>query len=90
VFGRITGSDSDAAIVLTALLVAALVTPLRKRLEAAVEGRFRFSTPHRSDARQLLDDPEFVALVHSIAERAARQAVDELVSREEPPAGRRD
>lgn len=35
VFRGLTGNDSDVSIVVTALLVAALVTPIRKRLEAS-------------------------------------------------------
>jgi hypothetical protein len=77
VFRGLTGNDSDATIVVTALVVAALVTPIRKRLEAFVETRFRLK-PRREPASELLDDPAFVALVESIAERAAREAVREL------------
>jgi hypothetical protein len=35
------------------------------------------------DARRLLEDPDFVALVEVAADRAARRAVDELASRRE-------
>jgi hypothetical protein len=74
VFRGLTGNDSDATIVVTALVVAALVTPIRKRLEAFVETRFRLK-PRREPGSELLDDPAFVALVESIAQRAAREAV---------------
>jgi hypothetical protein len=81
----VIGSDSDATIVLTTLLVAALVTPVRKRLETVVEGRFRFGPRPNIDTEALLEDPKFAALVASIAERAARETVHELASGRELP-----
>jgi hypothetical protein len=81
VFHGLTGSDSDATIVVTALLVAALVAPVRKRLEAMVERRFKLKPEPSGNAKELLEDPAFVALVESIAERAAREAVRQLESR---------
>jgi hypothetical protein len=80
-FRGLTGSESDATIVATALLVAALVAPIRKRLEAVVERRFRLTPAPTDRSKEVLDDPAFVALVESIAERAAREAVREFVSR---------
>jgi MFS family permease len=81
VFMAVTGNKSDAAVVLTTLFVASFITPVRKRLEGAVEGRFR---ARRDDQREgangpaaaLLEDPEVEARIRSIAERAALDAVE--------------
>jgi hypothetical protein len=80
VFMAVTGNTSDAAIVLTTLFVASLVTPVRKRLEAAVEGRFKSETAHARIHRNgpeagLLDDPEVEARIRAIAAEAAVEAV---------------
>jgi hypothetical protein len=83
IFMAVTGNESDAAVVLTTLFVASFVTPVRKRLEGAVEGRFR-ATPSEPKAPKeengpgasLLDDPEVEARIRAIAEKAAREAVD--------------
>ncbi|HEV8571670.1 MAG TPA: hypothetical protein VGR49_01315 [Actinomycetota bacterium] len=87
VFMAVTGNTSDAAIVLTTLFVASFITPVRKRLEAAVEGRFR-AAPSEAKTRQpangpaeLLDDPEVEARIRAIAQAAAREAVE----RNRPP-----
>ena len=66
----LTGSESDATIVVTTLVIAALIAPVRKRLEGVVERRFR-PRPAGGPAEELLEDPRFVALV----ERAAEDAV---------------
>jgi hypothetical protein len=73
VFMAMTGNESDAAVVLTALLVASLITPVRKRLEVAVERRFR---PTDEPARDLDVDADLEARIRSIAEEAAREAVE--------------
>jgi hypothetical protein len=81
VFMAITGNTSDAAIVLTTLFVASFVTPVRKRLEAAVEGRFKAGRQEQragpnGPAATLLEDPEVEARIRSIAESAALDAVE--------------
>ena len=83
VFMAVTGNKSDAAVVLTTLFVASFITPVRKRLEGAVEGRFRAApseakTPAgRNGPRAgLVDDPEVEARIRSIAEAAALEAVE--------------
>jgi hypothetical protein len=83
VFMAVTGNESDAAVVLTTLFVASFITPVRKRLEGAVEGRFRAALSEgRTEAGEngpgagLLDDPEVEARIRSIAEAAAREAVE--------------
>jgi MFS family permease len=40
-FVAVTGDTSDAAIVITALIIAGVLTPIRKALEAAAERRFK-------------------------------------------------
>jgi hypothetical protein len=77
VFRGITGSDSDASIVLTTLLIAAVVAPLRKRLEGLVEGRFRARPSPSADGKALLEDPQFIAFIETVARRAAHEAVEE-------------
>jgi MFS family permease len=82
-FMAVTGNKSDAAVVLTTLFVASFITPVRKRLEGAVEGRFR-AKPSEDQAAAgrngpragLLDDPEVEARIRSIAEAAALEAVE--------------
>jgi MFS family permease len=83
VFMAVTGNESDAAVVLTTLFVASFVTPVRKRLEGAVEGRFKSEKAHARTHRNangpaagLLDDPEVEARIRAIAEAAALQAVE--------------
>ena len=54
VFVAVTGSESDAALVLTILVVAAAFTPLRRALEGAVDRRFaglKRESPAPSPAR---------------------------------------
>jgi hypothetical protein len=43
-FVAVTGQSSDAAIVLCTLVVATLYAPLRKRLEAIIDKRFKYET----------------------------------------------
>jgi MFS family permease len=82
VFMAVTGNKSDAAVVLTTLFVASFITPVRKRLEAAVEGRFRAPPEARAPVQGngprggLLHDPEVEARIRSIAEAAALEAVE--------------
>jgi hypothetical protein len=77
----LTGHESDAAVVLTALFVASLMTPLRKWIEAGVDRRFRPTgdparTTEGGSPADLLNDPALDARIRSIAERAAREAVE--------------
>jgi len=78
VFVSVTGEKSDAAIVLTTLVVATLYAPLRKRIEAIVDRRFKYDQrrfgAYRSELRQLL------SLVDRgrAANRLVAAAVDEM------------
>jgi hypothetical protein len=80
-FVALTGNESDAAVVLTTLFVASLITPVRKRIEVAVDRRFRpTGDPAREAASlfagDLLADPEVEARLRAIAEKAAQDAIE--------------
>jgi hypothetical protein len=73
-----TGEASDAAIVITTLIVATLYAPLRKRLEAVVDRRFKYEHlefgAYRDEVTRVLgvlDPPR-------AADRLVREAVREL------------
>lgn len=68
-FVALTGSKSDATIVLTAVVLTVLVTPLKKGLEAMVEGRFKKKPVEPA----LVDDPQFVEAVRAIAREEVRR-----------------
>jgi hypothetical protein len=78
VFSAVTGERSDAAIVITTLVVVSAYTPVRKWLEALVDRRFKFESPrfgaYRAQLRDTLDliDPEHAR------ERLVREVVREL------------
>jgi hypothetical protein len=80
VFVAATGETSDAAIVLTTLVVATLYAPLRKRLEAIVDRRFRYDErrfgPYREEVQRILS----VLEPRSAADRLAREAMRELAA----------
>ena len=77
-FVAATGETSDAALVGTTLVVATLYAPLRKRLEAIVDRRFKFEHrqfgAYRDELTRLLSalEPERAAA------RLAKEAVREL------------
>jgi hypothetical protein len=99
-FIAVTGAQSDAALVMTTLVVAGTFTPVRKGLETAVEHRFRPARQAASavppaaviagsagppDLAAVLDDPRLTARIEEIARRVARET--DLVPRTsaEPP-----
>jgi hypothetical protein len=63
IFTAITGNTSDAAAVISALALAALFTPLRNALQAAVDRRYKPEDPAKT---KQWDDPEFRAAVEAI------------------------
>ena len=77
-FVAFTGESSDAAIVLVTLVVATLYAPLRKRIEAVIDKRFKYDTrrfgPYAEEVRSVLAviDPA------RAAEKLAGEAVSEL------------
>jgi hypothetical protein len=77
-FVAMTGESSDAAIVLTTLVVATTYAPLRKRLEAVVDRRFKYENAqfgaYRAEVGHILSivDPELAA------QRLIAEAVSEL------------
>jgi hypothetical protein len=77
-FVSVTGEKSDAAIVLTTLVVATLYAPLRKRIEAIVDRQFKYDQrrfgAYRSELRQLLSLVE----PGRAADRLVAAAVGEL------------
>ncbi len=62
-FTALTGDTSDAAAVISALALAAVFTPIRNALQAAVDRRFK---PAESGAESKWEDPEFRAAVEAI------------------------
>jgi hypothetical protein len=81
-FVAYTGSTSDAAIVLTTLVVATLYAPLRKRLEGLVDRWFKYESREFGAYRAELT--HFLTLADP--DRAARRLVAEAV-RELPATG---
>jgi len=79
-FVALTGESSDAAIVLTTLVVATLYAPLRKRLEAVVDRLFKYEErrfgAYRDEVRRILA----VLEPTRAAERLATEAVAELAA----------
>jgi hypothetical protein len=78
VFVATTGEKSDAAIVLTTLVVATLYAPLRKRLEGLVDMRFKYDDrrfgAYRDEVLHVLN----VVDLPRAARRLAAEAVREL------------
>jgi hypothetical protein len=78
VFVATTGQSSDAAIVLTTLVVATLYAPLRKRLEAIVDRHFKYDErrfgAYRDEVLRVLG----IVDADRAASRLATEAVREL------------
>jgi hypothetical protein len=76
VFIAVTGQQSDAAIVITTLVLAMTLTPVRQRLERVAGKRLK---PGDEDATQAAEmDPQ---LIEAVAQRAADLAMDRVVER---------
>jgi hypothetical protein len=80
VFVAVTGEKSDVAIVLTTLVVATLYAPLRKRLEAIVDRRFRYEAVRFGAYRDEVEKFLSVVEPRRAAERLATEAVRELAA----------
>ena len=74
-FVAFTGNTSDAAAVISALILAAVFTPIRKSIEGFVDRRFKPAAPSsvEVDAAALAADPTFVAAVESIVRRVVSE-----------------
>ena len=75
-FVSVTGQKSDVAIVLATLVVATLYAPLRKRLEAVVDRRFKYADrfgAYRSDLEGLLSLVDPARAAARLADEAVRE-----------------
>jgi hypothetical protein len=89
VFQSVTGDKSDAAIIISTLILASVFTPLRKWLEGIVERRFKPAAgaiPVASTAVMAAEGPDWEARVAAVALRVVRA---EFAARAptEPPIG---
>jgi hypothetical protein len=79
VFQGLTGDKSDAAIIISTLILASVFTPVRKWLEGIVEHRFKPHAPEiPADATALAaaDDAEWEARMAAVALRVVRTELD--------------
>ena len=77
-FVAFTGASSDAAIVLATLVIATLYAPLRKRLEAVIDKRFKYETRRFGSYGDKVKSVLAVISPPRAAESLAREAVSEL------------
>jgi hypothetical protein len=93
IFVAITGDRSDAAIVITTLILAAVFTPARKALEGVVDRRFRpLVSPGQPGAAQALvalDDPEVERRIAAIARAVVDEALADRARIEKAEKGRK-
>ena len=86
VFEALTGDRSDAAIVLSTLILASLFTPVRRWLEGMVERRFKPISASRLSRMELLaGDPDFDAHIEAIASAVVRRELATMKGRTPPP-----
>ena len=71
-FVAFTGDTSDAAAVISALILATVFTPIRKSIEGVVDRRFK-PTSESAAAPEVWDDPRFEAAVARAVEAALRK-----------------
>jgi hypothetical protein len=87
VFQSVTGDKSDAAIIISTLILASVFTPLRKWLEGIVERRFK---PAASVAATVVvteaatEGPEWDARVAAVARRVVRAELEARALAEPP------
>jgi hypothetical protein len=77
-FVAVTGDTSDAAAVISALILATVFTPVRKWLESLVDRRFKPASA--VETIEVWDDPRFETAVQQAVQRA-------LQRRRSPPPG---
>jgi hypothetical protein len=76
VFVAATGNTSDAAAIISALLLAAVFTPIRKAIEGIVDRRFKpaaADSAHVPSAPGQWEDPAFEAAVERVVRRVLRE-----------------
>jgi hypothetical protein len=79
VFQSVTGDKSDAAIIISTLILASVFTPVRKWLEGIVERRFKptSSAEHADPAGLSIESgPEWEAQMAAIASRIVRAELE--------------
>lgn len=76
VFQSVTGDRSDAAIVISTLILASVFTPLRKWLEGVVDRRFKTAAHPPQVAGEVAGTPEWEGRVAAIAQRVVRAELD--------------
>ena len=87
-FVAVTGDRSDAAIVISTLILAGAFTPMRKMLEAAVDKRFRTTSAPAADspapaAVSSLDEGEqaqLQAIIERVTERVSERVALRLLA----------
>ncbi len=88
VFQSVTGDTSDAAIVISTLILASVFTPLRKWLEGIVDRRFKAPSPPASAdvGPDVVGSPEWEGRVAAIALRIVRGELATIPIAKELPA----
>jgi hypothetical protein len=86
IFVSLTGQSSDAAIVITTLILASLFTPVRKALENAVDRRFRPAAPAAGPMAGTIAGLDAAALDARIAAVARTVLREELESAQGHPS----
>jgi hypothetical protein len=72
-FVAFTGDTSDAASVISALILATVFTPIRKSIEGVVDRRFKPTSEPADATPEVWDDPRFEAAVARAVDQALRR-----------------
>ena len=72
-FVAFTGNTSDAAAVISALILATVFTPIRKSIEGMVDRRFKPAPASAVTTVEVWDDPRFEAAVERAVEAALQR-----------------
>jgi hypothetical protein len=72
-FVAFTGDTSDAAAVISALILATVFTPIRKSIEGVVDRRFKPPSEPAGASPEIWDDPRFEAAVARAVDAALRR-----------------
>jgi hypothetical protein len=79
VFVTVTGEESDAAVVLTTLIVVSAITPLRNRLQALLDRRLKTVGERGAELQRFADQVRLYTQL-SQPDRVARRFLDEAVT----------